>query len=178
MSALKAFLHPGVALMQGLGIRVRLVLVFSLLLAPILVMGVQLLVQALEQKQGVGWALFLGLGALGGVLYLFAAFYQGLTEAVDALTRVAQNNARGDLSQTVVVPGRDELSQAGRNLESMGENFSGLVGTILKEEFGLKNDVLAIDGVTLRDFDFIDLGKVLEPSGTVPVTIKSLVFQL
>jgi ethanolamine utilization protein EutA len=41
----------------------------------------------------------------------------------------------------------------------------------------LKNDILAIDGVTLHDFDFIDLGKVLEPSGTVPVTIKSLVFQ-
>ena len=41
----------------------------------------------------------------------------------------------------------------------------------------LKNDILAIDGVTLHDFDFIDLGKVLEPSGTVPVTIKSLEFQ-
>ena len=47
-----------------------------------------------------------------------------------------------------------------------------------KEEFGVKNDILAIDGVTLHDFDFIDLGKVLEPSGTVPVTIKSLVFQM
>jgi len=46
-----------------------------------------------------------------------------------------------------------------------------LVGNILK------NDILAIDGVTLHDFDFIDLGKVLEPSGTVPVTIKSLEFQ-
>jgi ethanolamine utilization protein EutA len=57
-------------------------------------------------------------------------------------------------------------------------DLASLVGTILKEEFGLKNDVLAIDGVTLRDFDFIDLGKVLEPSGTVPVTIKSLVFHL
>jgi ethanolamine utilization protein EutA len=57
-------------------------------------------------------------------------------------------------------------------------DLAGLVGTILKEEFGLKNDILAIDGVTLRDFDFIDLGKVLEPSGTVPVTIKSLVFHL
>ena len=57
-------------------------------------------------------------------------------------------------------------------------DLAGLVGTILKEEFGLKNDILAIDGVTLRDFDFIDLGKVLEPSGTVPVTIKSLVFRL
>jgi ethanolamine utilization protein EutA len=52
------------------------------------------------------------------------------------------------------------------------------VGTILKQEFGLNNDVLCIDGITLRDFDFIDLGAVLEPSGTVPVTIKSLVFQL
>lgn len=57
-------------------------------------------------------------------------------------------------------------------------DLAGLVGTILKQEFGLNNDVLAIDGVALRDFDFIDLGKVLEPSGTVPVTIKSLVFHL
>jgi len=51
------------------------------------------------------------------------------------------------------------------------------VGNILKNDFDLKNDILAIDGVTLHDFDFIDLGKVLESSGTVPVTIKSLVFQ-
>ena len=56
-------------------------------------------------------------------------------------------------------------------------DLAGLVGHILKNDFDLKNDILAIDGVTLHDFDFIDLGKVLEPSGTVPVTIKSLVFQ-
>ena len=52
------------------------------------------------------------------------------------------------------------------------------MGTVLKNDFELKNDVLAIDGVILHDFDFIDLGKALEPSGTVPVTIKSLVFRL
>jgi ethanolamine utilization protein EutA len=57
-------------------------------------------------------------------------------------------------------------------------DIGGLVGTILKNDFELKSDVLAIDGVTLHDFDFIDLGKALEPSGTVPVTIKSLVFRL
>jgi ethanolamine utilization protein EutA len=57
-------------------------------------------------------------------------------------------------------------------------DLAGLVGTILKNDLQLKNDVLAIDGVTLHDFDFIDLGKALEPSGTVPVTIKSLVFRL
>jgi ethanolamine utilization protein EutA len=57
-------------------------------------------------------------------------------------------------------------------------DLAGLVGTILKSDFELENDVLAIDGVSLHDFDFIDLGKPLEPSGTVPVTIKSLVFRL
>ena len=57
-------------------------------------------------------------------------------------------------------------------------DLAGLVGTILKNDFQLQNDVLAIDGITLHDFDFIDLGKPLEPSGTVPVTIKSLVFRL
>ena len=56
-------------------------------------------------------------------------------------------------------------------------DLAGLVGNILRHDFDVKNDILAIDGVTLHDFDFIDLGKVLEPSGTVPVTIKSLVFQ-
>jgi ethanolamine utilization protein EutA len=57
-------------------------------------------------------------------------------------------------------------------------DLAGLVGTILKNDFQLRSDVLAIDGVILHDFDFIDLGKALEPSGTVPVTIKSLVFHM
>ncbi len=56
-------------------------------------------------------------------------------------------------------------------------DLAGLVGTILRDDFGVKNALLCLDGVTLHDFDFIDLGKILEPSGTVPVTIKSLVFQ-
>jgi ethanolamine utilization protein EutA len=56
-------------------------------------------------------------------------------------------------------------------------DLAGLVGNILRHDFDVRNDILAIDGVALHDFDFIDLGKVLEPSGTVPVTIKSLVFQ-
>ncbi len=33
-----------------------------------------------------------------------------------------------------------------------------------------------IDGVTLWDLDYIDLGRIRLPSHTVPVTIKSLVF--
>jgi ethanolamine utilization protein EutA len=50
------------------------------------------------------------------------------------------------------------------------------LGAILREELGVENDILVIDGVTLWDFDYIDLGRVRMPSHTVPVTIKSLVF--
>jgi ethanolamine utilization protein EutA len=57
-------------------------------------------------------------------------------------------------------------------------DVGGVIGASLKEERNLPNEVLAIDGIILRDFDFVDIGRVLEPSGTVPVTIKSLVFQL
>ena len=39
-----------------------------------------------------------------------------------------------------------------------------------------RSEVLAIDGILLRGFDFIDLGRIRMPSHTVPVTIKSLVF--
>jgi ethanolamine utilization protein EutA len=50
------------------------------------------------------------------------------------------------------------------------------VGAILKEDFKLASDVLVLDGIALRDFDYIDLGRIRLPSNTVPVTIKSLVF--
>ena len=50
------------------------------------------------------------------------------------------------------------------------------LGAILREELEIKNELLVIDGVTLQDFDYIDLGRVRLPSQTVPVTIKSLVF--
>ena len=78
-----------------------------------------------------------------------------------------------------LLEGLPETLRSGRRIYLVFDHdLAGLVGTILKQEFSLNNDVLCLDGITLRDFDFIDLGKVLEPSGTVPVTIKSLVFQL
>ena len=40
----------------------------------------------------------------------------------------------------------------------------------------VESELLVIDGVVLWDFDYIDLGRIRMPSYTVPVTIKSLVF--
>jgi ethanolamine utilization protein EutA (predicted chaperonin) len=50
------------------------------------------------------------------------------------------------------------------------------LGAILREELLVESEILAIDGLVLRDFDYIDLGRVRMPSYTVPVTIKSLLF--
>jgi len=50
------------------------------------------------------------------------------------------------------------------------------LGALLKEEWKIASDVLVIDGISLWDFDYVDLGRVRMPSYTVPVTIKSLVF--
>jgi ethanolamine utilization protein EutA len=50
------------------------------------------------------------------------------------------------------------------------------LGAILREELLVESEILAIDGIVLRDFDYIDLGRIRLPSYTVPVTIKSLVF--
>jgi len=50
------------------------------------------------------------------------------------------------------------------------------LGAILQDDLGLRSHVLVIDGIVLRDFDFVDLGRVRLPSNHVPVTIKSLLF--
>lgn len=50
------------------------------------------------------------------------------------------------------------------------------IGRILDQELGLGSHVIAIDGVQLKDLDFVDLGELLNPPGVVPVVIKSLLF--
>jgi ethanolamine utilization protein EutA len=50
------------------------------------------------------------------------------------------------------------------------------LGALLKEEWNVASEILVIDGISLWDFDYVDLGRVRMPSHTVPVTIKSLVF--
>ena len=55
-------------------------------------------------------------------------------------------------------------------------DIGGLVGIHFKEEMAFENPIVSIDGITLKEFDFIDIGAMLELSGAVPVVIKSLVF--
>ncbi|MEP1217567.1 MAG: ethanolamine ammonia-lyase reactivating factor EutA [Marinobacter sp.] len=50
------------------------------------------------------------------------------------------------------------------------------LGAILQQDLSIDNDILVIDGVALSDFDYIDIGRIRRPSNTMPVTIKSLIF--
>jgi ethanolamine utilization protein EutA len=51
------------------------------------------------------------------------------------------------------------------------------LGRTLKEDLKISSPIMVIDGVALWNFDYIDLGRMREPSNTVPVMIKSLVFK-
>jgi ethanolamine utilization protein EutA len=50
------------------------------------------------------------------------------------------------------------------------------LGHLIKDDPRVTGEVLVIDGIILRGFDYVDLGRIRMPSMTVPVTIKSLVF--
>jgi ethanolamine utilization protein EutA len=51
-----------------------------------------------------------------------------------------------------------------------------LVGRLLREECGWSGGLAVIDGISLGDFDFLDLNPPLEGTAAVPVVVKSLVF--
>jgi ethanolamine utilization protein EutA len=53
-----------------------------------------------------------------------------------------------------------------------GDCALNLAGAL--REIGVATDLLALDGVVLRDFDWVDIGRLRLPSNTVPVTLKTL----
>jgi ethanolamine utilization protein EutA len=55
-------------------------------------------------------------------------------------------------------------------------DVGGLIGIHFREEMKLGNPIVSIDGLELKEFDYIDIGEMLESSGAVPVVIKSLIF--
>lgn len=50
------------------------------------------------------------------------------------------------------------------------------IGNILTRECGVKADIISVDGVNLKEFDYVDIGEVIQPTNVVPLVIKSLLF--
>ncbi len=50
------------------------------------------------------------------------------------------------------------------------------LGRVMVDELGMAGPLVIVDGLDLRDLDYIDVGAVVRPAGVVPVIIKSLLF--
>ena len=59
----------------------------------------------------------------------------------------------------------------------LSADVAGLVGSMLKREHKVDPEVVVVDGITVGDFNFVDLGEPLESVEAIPVVVKSLVFE-
>jgi ethanolamine utilization protein EutA len=50
------------------------------------------------------------------------------------------------------------------------------LGRVIRHEIAPQADVIAIDGVQLKEFDYVDIGSVIAVTNVVPIIIKSLLF--
>jgi ethanolamine utilization protein EutA len=76
-----------------------------------------------------------------------------------------------------VIDGLATVLARGHPLVLAGDgDVGGLLGIHLREESRLANPIISVDGLELKEFDFIDIGTMLPNSGAVPVVIKSLIF--
>ncbi len=55
-------------------------------------------------------------------------------------------------------------------------DVGNVLGHVLHRELGYSGELFSIDGVRLREFDYVDVGSLIDPPGVVPVVIKSLIF--
>jgi len=97
--------------------------------------------------------------------------------AVFAPWRGSATFARLDAFCRGVVDGLANVLAHGHPIVLVGDgDVGGLTGIHMREELGLDFPVVSIDGLELKEFDYIDIGAILDTSGAVPVVIKSLIF--
>ena len=118
------WLKPGVAVMQQMRLPGKLiVLALPLLAAPVVLMAF------------AGSGAEHMLAALGVALWGYVAlcFHASLSGSMRALEDMVKAVASGDLTQSRVLPGRDELAGIARDMEGMTRRLSQLVSTIRSE---------------------------------------------
>jgi ethanolamine utilization protein EutA len=91
--------------------------------------------------------------------------------------RGSATHARLDALCRGIGLGLGPLLARGLPLVLVGDgDVGGLVGLHCRAELKLAAQVVSIDGIALKEFDFCDIGAPLDASGALPVVIKSLVF--
>ncbi len=116
-------------------------------------------------------------GAIRGVLKRLDLADGEKPVAIFAPWRGSATFARLDAFCQGVVAGLETVLAHGHPIVLVGDgDVGGLTGIHIKEEMKAPYSVVSIDGLELKEFDYIDIGAMLESSGAVPVVIKSLIF--
>jgi ethanolamine utilization protein EutA len=55
-------------------------------------------------------------------------------------------------------------------------DIAATLGAVLRDDLRFEGDLVTLDGLDLGELDYIDVGEPQQPSGVVPVIVKSLVF--
>lgn len=120
-------------------------------------------------------------------------------EIKDAVARALQRFDAHDPERAVALAIRWELGPAYPLIRMLAEGLVGamkehidhgqplvlvfdadiakLMGNIIERELIPGAGIISIDGIDLKDFDFIDIGQELPDAKAVPVVIKSLIFR-
>src|SRR5258705_323643 len=120
-------------------------------------------------------------------------------EIKDAVSRALQRFDAHDTDRAVALAIRWELGPAYPLIRTLAEGLVGalkghidqgqplvlvfdadiakLMGNIIERELIPGAGIISIDGIDLKDFDFIDIGQELPDAKAVPVVIKSLIFR-
>lgn len=103
---------------------------------------------------------------------------EAASDVVIALTWTGELSYRRlrSMAEAITVALKDRINSGYPLLLTFDADIGKSLGSLLHDELGVHVEILVVDGITLWDFDYIDLGRPLQPSQTIPVTIKSLVF--
>jgi ethanolamine utilization protein EutA len=115
--------------------------------------------------------------AIGGALRRLDLADGHSAVAVFVRWRGSATFARLDAFCRGVAAGLAAVLARGHPLVLVGDgDVGGLIGIHFREEMRLAAPIVSVDGLDLKEFDYVDIGALLESSGAVPVVIKSLVF--
>jgi len=81
--------------------------------------------------------------------------------------------------EAILALGRTVQAAAGEHrplVVALDADVAHSLGRLLVDELGMAGPLVIVDGLDLRDLDYVDVGAVVRPAGVVPVIIKSLLF--
>ncbi len=87
--------------------------------------------------------------------------------------------ALGEAIALALAPGAESAPYAARRAPLaliIDGDVARTLGHIVEHDLALGRPLVALDGIALREFDFVDIGEIIRPADVVPVVIKSLLF--